>query len=331
VVSRNLSPSDVEAFLVGWHGRPIAGLEALSGGFWSTAFAYTVDSDAFVVRFGSDPAPFEADRRAMAFNGRDLPVPVVLDVGAAFGGAYAISVRHRGRFLETVRPDEARAAGPAVLRLLGAMHAIAPEIAAQAVGDTQPPGGDSAWRRWLLASLVDDPGAVVHGWRSKLAREPDMDRLFRACDARIRQLADACPERRDLLHGDLLHGNVLISEDAARITGVFSWKCAQRGDFLFDVAWCTFWGAYHGGIGATDMWGRVLGAWWAREPGVLIDAALRHHCYELQIGVSHLAWNVWTGDEVGLRWVARHTAKLLERGSLTAEGLRSVREDKRPE
>jgi aminoglycoside phosphotransferase (APT) family kinase protein len=40
-----------------------------------------------------------------------------------------------------------------------------------------------------------------------------------------------------VLHGDLLHGNVLNSQDAKRITAVFSWKCSQRGDFLFDTAW----------------------------------------------------------------------------------------------
>lgn len=135
------------------------------------------------------------------------------------------------------------------------------------------------------------------------------------------ELAEACPERRDVLHGDLLHGNVLISEDANRIAAVFSWKCSQRGDFLFDTAWCTFWGAFFPGIAAAEMCDRVLTAPWAsQEPTALAGAPHRHHCYELQIGATHLAWNAWVGDEAGLRWVAAHTAMLLERGPLAAGG-----------
>ena len=52
----------------------------------------------------------------------------------------------------------------------------------------------------------------------------------------MRALAEACPERRDLVHGDLLHGNVLVSPDARRVQAVLSWKCSVRGDFLFDAA-----------------------------------------------------------------------------------------------
>ena len=57
---------------------------------------------------------------------------------------------------------------------------------------------------------------------------------------------------------------MLVSDDAARVTAVFSWKCAQRGDALYDVAWCTFWGdTFHPGIAALD----------AFEHGGLIDRA----------------------------------------------------------
>lgn len=316
---RRPSPAAVEAFLASWHGRPISQLEPLSGGFWATAFAYAVDADEFVVRFASNRAAFDADVRAMAFNGPELPVPAVLDVGAALGGAYALSIRHRGRFLEHVRPDEASVAGPTIVRLLGAMHEVPADVVAAAARPEALADDDPIWRRWLLSGLVDDPAAVVHGWRSLLAEHAAVDRLFRACEERVRHLAESCPERRDLVHGDLLHGNVLVSADAALIAAVFSWKCSQRGDFLFDTAWCTFWGAFHAGIAAADVWGRTLTAPWATgDPGALTDASLRHHCYELQIGASHLAWNAWTGDEEGLGWVAAHTAMVLERGPLAA-------------
>lgn len=145
---------------------------------------------------------------------------------------------------------------------------------------------------------------------------PTSNRLFRACEVRIRELLDACPERRDLVHGDLLNHNVLIAEDASQVIAVFSWKCSVRGDFLFDVAWCTFWGSWHPGIAALDLWNRTLDSPVLTNEA-LQDVALRHHCYELQIGASHLGWNAWTGDHDGLRSVARHTHEVLDRGVRT--------------
>jgi hygromycin-B 4-O-kinase len=132
----------------------------------------------------------------------------------------------------------------------------------------------------------------------------------------VRALVDACPERRDLVHGDLLHGNVLVSPDASRVEAVLSWKCSVRGDFLFDAAWCSFWAPpFHPGIAAADPLSGLLRAPSVRaEPGALLDAAARHHCYELHIGFTHLGWNVWIGDQANLAATARRLAEVLERG-----------------
>ena len=304
-----LSTDQVLAFLAERHeGRPVRDLEPLSGGFWSSAFAYrTADDRELVVRFGQLLDGFEADRAAMAYAGPDLPVPEVLEVGAAFDGSYAISARAHGRFLEDVTPEESDVAGATIVRLLGALHAVPAPTDASVAPDS--------WRRFLRDGLVDDPARTVHGWRQRLAEDPALDRLFRACEARVRELSEACTERRDVVHGDLLHRNVLVSEGASRVNAVFSWKCSVRGDFLFDTAWCTFWGHLHPGIAAAAVLGRVTSADWANaDPADLVDAEVRHHCYELHIGASHLGWFAWTGDDAGLRALADHTAMLLERG-----------------
>lgn len=299
----------VVAFLASLHGEPVSELAPLDGGFWSSAFAYRLGGRELVLRIGSMSEGFEMDRWAMAFAGTDLPVPEVLDIGAGLGGSYAISVRHHGRFLEDVRPDEADRAGPALMRLLAALRAVpAPP---SSPSSCYQGGAGSTWRRWLTDGLVDDPRNQVSGWRATLAADPALDRLFRACARRIGELLEACPERRDLVHGDLLHGNVLVADDASEVTAVFSWKCSARGDSLYDVAWCTFWGTWHPGIAALHLWDRV-GATSTEDD--FVDAALRHHCYELQIGASHLGWHAWTDDDDGLRRVAAHTAEVLERG-----------------
>jgi len=304
----------------------VSGLELLHGGFWSAAFGYQADGRELVVRFGKIRDGFEMDRLAMAFDGPDLPVPEVLEIGDAFGRSYAISVRHRGRFLETVRPEEADVAGPTIVRLLSTLRALpsAPGLPVSWLQSTvgkllrnpAEPQPTLTWRQWVLDGLVDDPHKLVHGWRAVLAADRGLDALFRTCETRVGELADSCPERRDVVHGDLLHSNVLINDDASRITAVFSWKCSVRGDFLFDLAWCTFWGAFHPGIEAADLWTRVL-ADPSIPPETLADASQRHHCYELQIGATHLGWNAWVDDQDGLRDVASHTAHVLERGPLS--------------
>lgn len=301
------SPEDVAAFLASYHGAPVSDLEVFSGGAWSAAYGYRVGDRELVIRIGNNAEWYETDRVAMAYAREGLPVPAVLDIGEALGGVYAISERYHGSFLETVDAEEADVAGPTLVSLLDALRSV-------------PDDGRYAgsWREWLVASLRDDPAHPVSGWRATLAADPRLDRLYSACEARIHELLEACPERRDLVHGDLLHGNVLITPDASRVNAVFSWKCSLRGDFLFDVALCTFWGAIaHPGIGATDPFGRTLAS---ASSADLVDAAVRHHCYELHIGTSHLGWYVWTNDDDWLRRDADHLEMLLERGPLRVEG-----------
>jgi aminoglycoside phosphotransferase (APT) family kinase protein len=312
VAESTLSADQVLAFVAERHGpgAAITDLEPLSGGFWSAAFGYRADGRRLVVRFGPHRDGFEADQRAMAHASADLPVPEVLEVGSAFDAAYAISVRHDGRFLEDVEPHEAGVVGPTLVRLLAALHA-------RPAG----PPDSGAWRRFLVDGFVDDAPTGARGWRAGIAVDPRLERLFTTCEAKVHELAAACPERRDVVHGDLLARNVLVNDDGSRVNAVFSWKCSVRGDFLYDVAWCTFWSHVAPGIAAVDVLGRVLRADWARaDPSTLADAAVRHHCYELQIGATHLGWYVWTGDEEALERTAGHTEAILERGPVAAAG-----------
>ena len=56
------------------------------------------------------------------------------------------------------------------------------------------------------------------------------------------------------------------------------------------------------------------------DQGAVVDAAVRHHCYELQIGFTHLGWSIWTWNQEHLTATAELLAEILERGPLPSKG-----------
>ncbi len=295
-------PSDdaVIAFLRDHHGAEVRDLEPLGGGYWSAAYGYNLDGEELVLRLNDGPDGFRSDQAAMTYDARGLPVPEVLVIGEGLGRWFAVSRRHHGRFLEDVAPEEAEALGPTVVALLAALRST-PDTGVEA----------QAWRAWLLGGLIDGADGHNAGWRQLVAVHPHADRAFTAAEDKVRSLLDACQDRRQLVHGDLLHHNVLVSPTADAVTAVFSWKCSTWGDAVYDLAWCTFWGRWHPGIGALDLWDRVAPTLSADET---VDLGARHHAYELQIGASHLGWYATIGDDEMLGWTARQLDELLELG-----------------
>ena len=310
----------VAAFLAQHSGGTARDLEPLTGGAWSSAWAYRAGEEELVIRFGPERSWYETDRMAMAFSGPDLPVPQVREVGTTPTGlAYAISVRHHGQFLEDTPVERADAVAPTLTRLLVALHRVPASPGTPVMW--HPAGAPvRSWRELILARLVDDPGNRVYGWRAVLDADPKLRALSAAVCDRVRKLVAACPERRDLIHGDLLHGNVLVSPDRGRVQAVISWKNSLRGDFLYDAAWCSVWGpVFYPGIAAatTDpLSGLLQDPELRADQGALVDAAVRHHCYELQIGFTHLGWSIWTWNQEHLTATAELLAEILERGPL---------------
>jgi aminoglycoside phosphotransferase (APT) family kinase protein len=296
----------------------VDGLETLSGGFWSSAYGFVSGGRPLVARFGESREWYEADRAAMAFGCADLSVPDVLEVGAALGGAYAISERRYGTYLESVDVEKAANSGPMLTKLLLALYNVPKTPTTDVAWHGNPPApGATTWKKWLQETLLAETGPQAEALKDVLSTDARLRSVYRAGQQKAEQLIQACPERRDLVHRDLLHGNVLINDDATKVNAVFSWKCSVRGDFLYDTSWCTFWGeSFFPGIAAADAWGGVTASLRGADEAALMDAELRHHCYELHIGLTHMRWHAWTGEREFLEKDASHLAKLVERGPL---------------
>ncbi|MEZ4502683.1 MAG: hypothetical protein R3C39_08665 [Dehalococcoidia bacterium] len=71
-------------------------VEAFGHGEWSAAFGFVCDEGPMVARFSGYRMDYEKDRIASTFPGPDLPIPEVIEVGDALGGAFAVSRRLPG-------------------------------------------------------------------------------------------------------------------------------------------------------------------------------------------------------------------------------------------
>jgi hygromycin-B 4-O-kinase len=297
------------AFLADRYAGRAAGVGRLGGGDWSRAYSFELDGRALVARFGGYRQDFEKDRSATMFAGPDLPVPAVIEIGAACGGWYAISERYSGVFLESLdRPRFGRLM-PALMKALDALRRV-PVPAGASPEWPDEPGSPAGWRDWLTATLQDVDGGRVSGWRAKLAESASLEGLFAAGERELRALLPSCPEIRHVVHGDLLNRNVLVRADTGRLTAVFDWGCSVFGDFLYDVAWFTFWAPWHLGLKAVGFRAAVTRHYERTGLDVpLMSERLR--CYELHIGLTHLAYCTFSGRDDARGEVAQRMAQIL--------------------
>jgi hypothetical protein len=78
------------------------------------------------------------------------------------------------------------------------------------------------------------------------------------------------------------------------------------------VAWFTFWAPWHAGLAALDFRSAIRRHYRAARLDVpRFDERLR--CYELHIGLTHLAYSAFTGDPGRhLPGIARRTREILD-------------------
>jgi hygromycin-B 4-O-kinase len=296
------------AFLATRFGDKASDVSRLPQGEWSRAYAFRKGGADRIIRFATVVEEFQKDRAAARFASPDLPIPAVLEIGEAFDGYYAISVRGFGEFLEELDEVALPRALPSVLRMLDAMREIPLESSAGAGSWRRDDVAErSSWRAHLIGVATDHPDRRTYGWRDRLTTQPDAEAAFDDAFGRFESLVAACPEIRHVIHSDLLHGNVLVADD--RVAAVFDWQCALYGDFLYDVAWFTFWSAWYPALAAVDFRGEVLRHY--DDIGLDVpDFDERVRCYELHIGLASMTYNAFVGDWANLEWTARRVLEI---------------------
>ncbi|MGI8916160.1 MAG: phosphotransferase family protein, partial [Chloroflexota bacterium] len=232
--------SAAAAFLGVLYGEAPADVAPIGAGAWSQAYSFTRRSRNYVVRFAALREDFERDRIAATYASAALPVPPVVAIGEAFDGYYAITERVFGDFLEQADGPQLRRVLPALFTALDAARGIDLSATSGYGGvDSAGNGTSPSWQAVLLAVGEDDVSARTYGWRERLRQSPNGLTAFDSAYACLEGLAVQCPNDRHVIHSDLLNRNVFIDGD--RLTGVIDWGCLMYGDFLYDIAWLTFW------------------------------------------------------------------------------------------
>ncbi len=146
-----------------------------------------------------------------AYASPSLPIPAVSEVGETPWGHFVVSERARGRLLDDLDEPGMRLVLPNLLRALDALAAIElPASGGYGLWRPDLTAPHATWREALLDLANDRPGSRTHGWRAALLVSPMGTRAFDHAFGELVSLSEDIPERREVIHADLLHNNVLI-------------------------------------------------------------------------------------------------------------------------
>jgi hygromycin-B 4-O-kinase len=303
---QRLTPQLVEAFLVEAGGTPVGQLSPISQGEWSTTYSFDQSGRSWIVRFSDHAEDFQKDRVAYAYHSPALPVPEVVQLGEAFGGYFAISRRLPGTAIDLLDAATMGRVVPAVLALLDALR-VADISGSEGYGSWLPDrrGVNASWKEVLLSIGDDPPGNRIGGWKEKLSAAAGLA-AYSYLRQKMAALVNYCPEGRHLIHGDLLHYNLLVAGD--RISAVLDWGNSMYGDFLYELAWFTFWAPWHPGMAGIDF-RKIALAHYSQIGLEVTNFEQRLACYELYIGLDSIAYCAFTD-----RWsqVEQVTSQALE-------------------
>lgn len=219
----------------------ISNFEVITGGEGSQAYSFDVEEKQYILRINRhDPLGFKRDEYASNHYSSPLvPIPKVYKLGKIDNDLhFCISQKVQGKILALFSNKELEILRPAMFEVLKAIHATdISNTKGYGKWDDKGQGEYASWKEFLLS--VDLYTKGVSGAPSLFETTFLEKNFWDKAYSRFIELVPFCPEERFLVHGDYGSDNIL--SDGEKITGVIDWGGSKYGDFIYDVAWLSFW------------------------------------------------------------------------------------------
>ena len=222
--------------------EPIQAFAPVESGLIARVFSFRVGKTDYILRFtqsnmGSYQKELFVSQNLVAAN---VPIPDIVKTGSVGELFYAISKKMPGRELNTLSKDEYFQTLPSHAETLCGIHQT--DICQQpGYGDLDENGvgNHPSWEAWLLSVNQENPEDFYGMWHT-MFENTFLDRpFFELVYDHMADLFQFLPQKRYLVHGDYGYNNVLAEN--GQITAVLDWEHARYGDFVYDIAWISFW------------------------------------------------------------------------------------------
>jgi len=290
----------VLTFLKSNFAPDVQSLTAIKEGETSQAFSFSSESGEFVIRVHSTKHGSDKDRYAHNhFSSQRIPIPRTFQIGQLEDKFYYwITEKAEGKIIAHFEKEEIRKLIPELIGVLDSIHGF--DIGDTQFGDWEVDGkaSETSWKNYLLKLVKEFEGYENKSPESILLESEVVKKIL----ARYKQLIDHCPNIRHLVHGDYGFNNLL--SDGKRITGVIDWELSKYGDFLYDVAWLSFWET-------TLDYGDIFLKHYQERNISVANFHERILCYKLHVGLGALSFFSDSEREKSYKWAKERLLGLL--------------------
>ncbi len=275
----------------------ISNLEFINGGEISQAFSFQTSKGNFVIRVNKSSRSFYKDKNVFErFGDKGIPIPEIIKI-EQIDEVYhfAISKKAEGKHITDLTDEEYKKTLPSLLGIMDIIHGLdIKETKGFGKWNLEEVGVHDTWKEFILA--VNEFQNKENLFETSFLEKDIWEKIY----LKIEKLSEFCPEERFLVHGD--YGNNNAVSDGERVTGVFDWADSLYGDYLYDIAWISFW------LKKPEKIKEIEGYYEAKN---IYNFKERLLCYKLRIGLSSLSFYAYSNQKDKYDSIKERTLNLL--------------------
>lgn len=282
-VKTKIDQEIVFSFIKNNFDNSVSNLEFINGGEISQAFSFQTNKGNFVIRVNTNSKSFYKDQYAFErFGNKGIPIPKIITIGHIDDiYHFAISEKAEGKHITALAEEEYNKTLPSLLEIMNTIHSLdIKETKGFGKWNLEGVGPYNSWKEFILA--VNEFQDKENLFKTSFLEIDVWQKIY----SEIEKLSEFCPEERFLVHGD--YGNNNAVSDGERVTGVFDWADSLYGDYLYDIAWITFWLKNPERIKQIENY---------YESKNISNFKERLLCYKLRIGLGSLSFYAYSNQK----------------------------------